>query len=517
METTQSSSQASPVPKWLRYSILVAGVIVFSVSVWFSIVRNLDFPWTSIRLAPAFALVQGYPLYSAPDSPPWVMVVYGPLYPVMYLPATLAGTPGPAVAVATLLAHFYILVPVGLLCVTCARRLRQESAPFQLHWSLILFLFALVAYAVPSLNYVSTHVHVDAPALGLFLFAAYSVLRAQPGNGNALRWVLVAGICAGLSAACKINLAVATLGFFFWIIRFHGVKRALTFLAAAILTFCVIYAGAALRDGIAALLLNLRLPGKMPWSTFNESGTLSGVSYSVFDKFRIALTILSEYLRDYGIITLALLLLLPMFKQKSAAATEVIRLFLFLAVIMVLPSIVSLGKSGGDVNSRALVSLPLTLAAVFAFATLLQQASRTALMTGLATLTALIFMVGLASVAGLLRLSLKTNPTLPEAYQTVSTGGSRWYFPFDPLAHLLAEKKFRPNMDVVHSYAAAGAPVEKAAFRSALPENLEYIAIPPAFASWGADEILRLLPEYSRVVREPQLENHQVISRWSDR
>ena len=157
----------------MNYAILAAAVVVFCLSVWHSFHRNLDFAWTSIRLAPAFALVHGLPLYSAPDTPPWVTVGYGPLYPAAYLPSTLANNPGPAVAVATLLAHAYILVPVGLLCAACARRLRQEDSPSRSHWSGLFLFFALLAGVVPSLNYVTTQVHVDAPALGLFLFAAW--------------------------------------------------------------------------------------------------------------------------------------------------------------------------------------------------------------------------------------------------------------------------------------------------------------------------------------------------------
>jgi hypothetical protein len=405
---------------------------------------------------------------------------------------------------------------VGLLCATCAQRLRQEGAPAQFHWGLILFLFALVAHTVPSLNYVTTQVHVDAPALGLFLFTGYSVLRAQADSRNNTRWLLAAGVCAGLSAACKINLAVAAVGFLIWIIRFLGAKRGLTFLAAAALAFCAIYAGIVVRDGLAPVILNLWMPGKMPWNTFDGAGgglSLTGISYDFTDKFRTFLTFISSYLRDYGIVTLALLVLLPTLAERSAAATQMIRFLLFLALVMALVSIASAGKSGGDVNSRALVSLPLTLAAIFAFAAMLHPANRTARVVGPATFAALIFVVALASVGGLLQFSLKGSTTLTEAYQVISSGPSRWYFPFDPLAHVLAGKKFRPSIDVAHSYAAVGVPVDKAAFRSALPENVEHIAIPPAIASWGADEILRLLPEFGRVVREPQLENHQVITR----
>ena len=100
-----------------------------------------------------------------------------------------------------------------------------------------------------------------------------------------------------------------------------------------------------------------------------------------------------------------------------------------------------------------------------------------------------------------------------EAYTTVSHDKGRWYFPFDPMAHFLAEGKFRPSMDVIHSYAAADLPVKKEAFQSTLPDRLEYVAVPPLFASWGIDEMRRLMPEFYKTLRNPDLFHHQVISR----
>ena len=515
MKNLSSGLPRLKIPVAASYAILAAAAVTFCLSIWYSFHRNLDFAWTSIRLAPAFALVQGLPLYSAPDNPPWVTVGYGPLYPATYLPSTLAGSPGPAVAVATLLAHLYILVPVALLCAACARRLRQEGTFSRSDWIALFLFFALLAGVVPSLNYITTQVHVDAPALGLFLLAALGVLRAEADDRGGVRWVVLAGVCAGLSAACKINLAAATIGFAIWVWLSLGARRAFALGFAAVLAFCMVYALAALRDGLTPVLLNLTVPAKMPWHTFQERGALAvgGTSHDAVDKVRTFLTIMSHYVRDYGAVAVMLLLLLPWMKERSVGAVRMVKLFLFLALVMIPASVVAVGKSGGDVNSRALVALPLALAALFAFAVLVREPHGIVAATRSVALLAATFVVAFASGTGLLQLSLNRSSTMLEAYSTVSNEKGRWYFPFDPLAHLLAEGKFRPSMDVIHSYAAADLPVKKEAFQSTLPDRLEYVAVPPLFASWGMNEMRRLMPEFYKTLRNPDLFHHQVISR----
>ena len=68
-------------------------------------------------------------------------------------------------------------------------------------------------------------------------------------------------------------------------------------------------------------------------------------------------------------------------------------------------------------------------------------------------------------------------------------------------------------MDVVYSYAASGFPVNEEAFRSAMPENLRYLAIPPSVAGWGATEIQRLLPDYIKPAPELNFPKHRVYGR----
>lgn len=500
------------------YALAAVGLVVLGISIWIAVARNLDFPWTSIRLAPAFALANHIPLYSMPDKPPWVMVGYGPLYPVAYLPSVLARQPTAAVTTATLLAHFYILAPVALLCSLFGTRRDREPAGRAVHWTLAFVLFALVTHLAPSLTYVTAGVHADAPAFGLFLLACYAVLRGQSDNGKAqTRWLIAAGIAAGLGAACKINFAAGVIALLVWVFRFFGAKRAALFLLAAVLAAAAIYGWAVMRDGFAAVALNLGQPGKMPWFKFTEMelSSLNGTSHEFSEKVHTFLIFGRDYLKTYGVAALAVVIITAAFRKEGEPAsgrTRVVWFFLFLALFLTPVSIVSIAKYGGDINSRALVSLPLTLAAIFALAAI-QPRSRSATVATYAAMAGATFMVGLPLKDGFKKVWPEHPPVLVEAYSVVSSDPSRWYFPYDPLAHFLVEGKFRPNIDVVYSYATAGFPVNEEAFRSAMPENLRYLAIPPSVAGWGASEIRRLLPDYIKPAPELNFSKHRVYGR----
>jgi hypothetical protein len=503
----------------IDYALVAAGLVVLGLSIWISVARNLDFPWTSIRLAPAFALANHIPLYSLPDKPPWVMVGYGPLYPLAYLPSALARQPTAAVAMATVLAHFYVLAPVALLCSLLGISKARESMGRSVHWMLAFVLFALVTHLAPSLTYVTTSVHADAPAFGLFLLACYAVLRCEGADGNVrMRWVIAAGIAAGLSATCKINLAAGAVALLVWVLRFFGMKRAAVFLFAAVLAVLAIYSWAAMRDGFAAVTLNLGQPTKMPWFKFGqmELSSLDGTSREFSEKLHTFLAFGRDYLKTYGAVALAIVIILTTAIRKESGnanpATRMVWFFLFISVFLLPVSIASIAKYGGDINSRALVSLPLTLAAIFALGAA-QQSSRAATIATYSAVAAAIFMVALPLKDGFEKVWPKNPPALVEAYSVISSDPSRWYFPYDPLAHILVEGKFRPNIDVVYSYAASGFPVNEEAFRSAMPENLRYIAIPPSVAGWGASEIRRLLPDYIKPAPELNFPKHRVYGK----
>jgi hypothetical protein len=186
--------------------------------------------------------------------------------------------------------------------------------------------------------------------------------------------------------------------------------------------------------------------------------------------------------------------------------------FVFLALCLSPVSIASISKYGGDANNRALVSLPLSLAAIFALASLVQRSSRAGLGAMVAALAGAIFIVALPLKERMQKVSAGGRPTLVEAYSVIRADPGHWYYPYDPLAHFLAERKFRPNMDVIYSYAESGFPVDQDAFRAALPENLRYIAIPPSVGAWGETEIRRLLSDYGKPAPGLSLPRHRVYS-----
>ena len=498
----------------LRIALIAVASATLAVAIWASIPRNLDLPWTSMRLAPAFALAHGLPLYSTPADPPWVMVGYGPLYPLGYLPCVFAKHPITAVTLATLLAHLYVLGPAALLCASFARRLKQEGGVPLPHWSLTFLLLALVTHIAPSLTYITAGVHADASAFGLFLLACYAFLRCDDPHARTW-WIFAAGAAAGLSAACKVNLSAGIVALAVWVFARSGLKRSLMFVASALGTALVVYAWAISRDGFAAVALNLRQPGMMPWFTFQELGTLAltGHSYEVGDKMRALATFARSYLEDYGAIAVAIPLLVPWRKGETSAARQAVWFFLVIAVIMAPVSMASIGKYGGDVNSRALVSLPLAFAAVFALALVAQRLGRPAMLVQYAALTGAAIVVAMPLISAPAKWAARRDTTLVEAYSVVAADPGRWYFPYDPLAHLLGHGKFRPNIDVIYSYAMSGMPVEETAFRSALPEDLRYVALPPSVAEWGVSELNRLIPEYMQRDRQLRYKKHLVFSR----
>src|SRR5205085_10228249 len=69
--------------------------------------------------------------------------------------------------------------------------------------------------------------------------------------------------------------------------------------------------------------------------------------------------------------------------------------FLFLSFVLLPVSIASISKYGGDVNSRALVSLPLTLAAIVALAGVVQDGDRLASAVASIALAGAVYLVAL--------------------------------------------------------------------------------------------------------------------------
>jgi hypothetical protein len=479
-----------------------------------SIAANLNYPWTSLRLAPSFALARGYPLYSLPDQPPWVTVGYGPFYPLAYLPCIFAKDPVTAVCAATILAYAYVLLPVGLLSALFCRRVVIPPNGAKPSWVPVFLSFALLAISVPSLTYITTKVHVDAPTLGFFLMGCYFVLRAEEASPSG-PFTVLAGVFAGLSASCKFTLIAGVFPLALFILWSLGWKRAIGFVLSAVLTVCMVYGWIIVRDGFPAVLLNFQVLGRFPWVMVDHAG-LEVTTIRSSDKILIFLAWILTYLRKYGPLILATLALtwLTNFRaapNKTPPASRLVWLFLFTALMVTPASVASRGKLGGDVNSLAIFTLPLILAAVFAFWAAIYRAKLIGSLAACVALTGKTLFVGLPMEGDLEHLHFGRS-LMEESYVTVRAHPSQCYFPYDPLAHLLAGDRFRPNMDVIWSYAMGGFPVDRSAFASSMPEGMKYVVFPSRLHmdNWGSSELSRLLPVQKVPIRALDLEHHEV-------
>ena len=171
---------------------------------------------------------------------------------------------------------------------------------------------------------------------------------------------------------------------------------------------------------------------------------------------------------------------------------------------------VSVAKYGGAINGWAFISVPLGVAAALLATALLERASRIERAVAHGVLASGALTATLACVAGFCLTHPWQGTALGEAFDTIRAHPGRCYFASDPLAHLLAGERFRPNLDTVYSYAVAGTPVYPAAFRAALPARLQYVAIARKIEVWGADEIHRLLPEENVETDQLHLRFHDV-------
>jgi hypothetical protein len=371
---------------------------------------------------------------------------------------------------------------------------------------------------VPSLAYVTTNVHVDAPALGLFLMGSYFLLRAQEVNRKLSdRFTVLAGVFAGLSVSCKLTLLAGVFALVLFALWSLDWKRAAGLALSAILTVCIVYGWIIVRDGFPAVIFSIRVLARFPWAKHNfvlGFATLPDTSMRISEKVLTSVVLVRAYLRDYGILIIATLTLIRLPKHQDAhkdalPSNQLVWLFLLIAVIVMPASVASVAKYGGAVNSRAIFTLPLTLASIFALWATVHRADLSGGVATCAALMGAVIIVAL-SVPGKLKMINFGRSIMEEAYATIKAHPSQCYFPYDPLAHLLAGDRFRPNVDVIYSYAVGGLPVNKVAFDASMPQGIKYVMAPPIWEFWGFSELRRLLPVEDVLTRDFNLEHHEV-------
>lgn len=395
-------------------SLVAVGFLVLAGICISGILRAPFFGWNGARLAPTFALVNGYRLYYPDGTGPVLNTIYGPVTALAYLPATLAESPTFALITAS-------VVSLILVCAPPLWLMRQGSV------GLPAFLcFGLLAMHSYPVKYAAFCVHADAPALGLAGLAAAAIYLRKDAN----EWKLlgVSAVLAVLSVWAKqtmLLMPVALAVCVWWLFGTVSFRRYLLLLCGIGATVTVVFV---LLFGWEPLFFNLvEVPSRHPWQGNRMGCLLQAVQeLSISSVFPLAIIVTGFCIcRRWG---------------GSIGRWPV---FAVVGMFNIPAALLNLVKAGGDLNALNLTVYFWLLASTLLLLETAQLQNNN-LATGAKTALAVLF-VGLLVITPVKLQSLPSvwrtlNHNQQErACQMICRNPGQVYFPNNPLAHLMAE------------------------------------------------------------------------------
>lgn len=251
-----SRAPARSASRWLPPLAAAAGAALYA---WMSWCAFTDVTWNEVRLAPAFALRHGWPLFPALGGGPLSTWIYGPLGAAANLPATFASSTVGALQLAGLINALTLTVPLAVIFFG-AEELRRHG------WPTRLLAFAL---GVLTLQFLSLVYQVpDHLAIALGLLSCWCLARhAAPSTADT---ALAAAL--GVAAIWTKQTAVFLVPALALFLLSLGAPRACArFLAWTVALGTATVALNAAIFGADNLWFNLvTIPGHLPWADLGE-------------------------------------------------------------------------------------------------------------------------------------------------------------------------------------------------------------------------------------------------------
>ncbi len=504
-----------------RWLLGIALALAGSVAL-FSSAASIVFwcnPWSNGRLAPALALLRGYPLYQPPGTGPVLGLMYGPLAVLSYLPACLVRPPSRAILLGSVLSLFFCTAPVAAIAWRHARRL-GAGLPWVPAAGTVAFL--LLSVWLPSLNYSTHAVHADAPALGL-AGAAVAICTANPRIAR--RRTLVAAAALGVAAVfAKQVMLFVPFGLLLYIGWVAGRRAAGTFLLCTALWAAVGLGLVAWYAGLATFGWHvITIPAQTPWGVqFREEGrTLAGKIQALGEMVRggdidLWMTAVVAYVAGLACVrrVRGYLLVRGIFDRPERAPWT---LALLVAVLGIPAALAGRAKWGGDVNAFSVVTyfaaMAVALLAVEAFAPGRKPArGRKAYPAAVLAAAALAVLVvrGPGDVRTLEHHAASADLS-DEAFEFARRHPGEAYFPWEPLSTLMAGEPAAHFASAILERHVAGFPVPASQFLAHVPAGLKYVAYPRAgFVSFNAHAPLS---EFTEPTFVPELPDFRVFQR----
>jgi hypothetical protein len=454
-----------PWPERLLHGLLPVLLGILAAVYWETAALCTRWVWSACRLAPTIGLFHGYPLYSPAESGPVNGWLYGPVAAFAWSPAALADSPLPALTIAAVINLLFLLVP---LLSAGSRSWLNPDAP-----GLLGFIFGAAAMLqIYPTWYMASALNADAIAVGLGTVSCLVLLRAKPGSSQSL-WL--AGVLGVLACWTKQSEAFLVIAQFAWMWRVHGrtaaMRLAVAYGVSMAIATALIFSFFPARD----VIFNL-------W-TIPSAHALPGGWRAVLGE-----------VMDFGRYTIMLwlpcaLLLLNRTPRTGTnhenppTSGQSVLLFVIVAIGALPLGIMAAIKIGGDRNSMHSVYY-LAVAAILSIS--LTWPALVARWRGVAATAVLVAVAWVALLAAKQVTGYPALTALPprclsqEAWIYAGDHRGEAYFPWDPLATLMAEGRMYHFEYGVLDRIYAGHPPNPARMPRDLPPRVEVVIYPRA-------------------------------------
>lgn len=445
---------ANPLLAWFLLAHIVRGLLLAPQDIW-----------NDIHLARAFSLLHGYKLYYGPSE---LGPVYGAIHPpvshLAYIWLGFLHRPTTALIAGSAVSQFLVVAVLLWFHLRLAPA-RRTLAVFAF------FIAALAATTTPGISEAVRSIHADALSIVFATLAAGTILSDSPRR---LPWIASA-LCAVLSIWTKQTLApivVPLLAFACFRGGFAACARYLLYLVASALgvslcIFGIFWPPSRLLFNIVTLAAHKPFPH--PWIPA-ALAALRGIAQT-YQVLFFAVACLAVYV-----------LFFPRDRQQPPENISLAPALLCFGIFFALlpgsfAAEITINGAPNDLGA-CMYFLVLSLTACLATRPASQDGF-TSLCKVVLTVVALwsLHPLALAAIRQSYR-ELRSNPT-QLAYNYIRLHGDAAYFPYNPLASLLAEGKIYHLDEQLYDRAVAGYPVTPAQLRSGLPAHFTMLAIPP--------------------------------------
>ncbi len=474
-------------PGWRNWARLFLGSLFLLICLdgFREILGSVINSWNGPRLVPTFTLASTYHSYYDPDSGPVTGNIYGPGLSFSYLPCLLFSEPASAIRCGSLLSVLWLLLPAAWLLGTVVGDPSRNSA----RWLLLLFGFYWLLTSPAWLRQVAFNIHADAPAIGLGLLACLFAHRLAERNTTSDLWLTAAFAHASVATKQTMLPILLALPIWFWLRgeRATAKKMVLTLAAVGIGLWGLI----ACSYGWPAVWFNLvYIPGHHPW--YDGLGRFPWVAEL---KTAHGLAVLGEALFDFilsngwlGLVLLATAISGRKYRQPQTKPQLPLISLLWLVGVMLLPmSLLGRVKVGGDYNAFSYSTVFLSLATViYCYSVITRIQLPASLSLRLSPVAHLLVMLATATVFALSLVngartvwSAERDTVCHEqmAFDAMQAAPETIYFPWQPLAGLLAEHRLYHFSYGVYDRWLAGRPLTPEHFAAHLPPKMEAMGV----------------------------------------